>query len=404
VASSTWDEDERYDTYRRALAGRGLPAAFVDRDALGRNVERVLGRARDRPVRIATKSVRSVGVLRDLMTRSERFQGLMCYTAPEAVHLAGLGLDDLLVAYPTVDEVAIGAVAEAVGDGARITLMVDDHAHVELIEAVAASRGVRIGLCLELDLSRDLPGGTRFGAWRSPIAGTNEAVAVARRIDRSRHVFLDGMMGYEAQIAGLPDRAPGQGLQGLVVRTLKRTDIHRIAELRAEVVGALEEAGLELRFVNAGGTGSLETSANERVVTEVTVGSGFYSPALFDHYDAFQHAPAAGYAVPVVRRPADGVYTCMGGGYTASGVPGPDKAPVIWLPAGAELTSTEGAGEVQTPVRYDGPVELGLGDPVIMRHAKAGELCERFGALLVIEGGAVVDEHPTYRGDGLTFL
>ena len=47
---------------------------------------------------------------------------------------------------------------------------------------------------------------------------------------------------------------------------------------------------------------------------------------------------------------------------------------------------------------------LSIGDLVWFRHAKAGELCERFATLLLVEGGRVVDEVPTYRGEGKTFL
>ncbi|MGH9765724.1 MAG: amino acid deaminase/aldolase, partial [Blastocatellia bacterium] len=75
-----------------------------------------------------------------------------------------------------------------------------------------------------------------------------------------------------------------------------------------------------------------------------------------------------------------------------------------WLPEGAELLSLEGAGEVQTPIQYRGPEKLGLGDPVLMRHSKAGELCEHFTHLLLVSDGTVVEKVTTYRGDGQCFL
>jgi D-serine deaminase-like pyridoxal phosphate-dependent protein len=78
--------------------------------------------------------------------------------------------------------------------------------------------------------------------------------------------------------------------------------------------------------------------------------------------------------------------------------------PVPYLPAGARLLAQEGAGEVQTPVVLPRGVEVALGDPIFFRHAKAGELCERFESLVLIENGRVVDEVPTYRGEGYAFL
>jgi D-serine deaminase-like pyridoxal phosphate-dependent protein len=41
---------------------------------------------------------------------------------------------------------------------------------------------------------------------------------------------------------------------------------------------------------------------------------------------------------------------------------------------------------------------------VWFRHAKAGELSERFDRVHLIRGGAIVDTVPTYRGEGKTFL
>jgi D-serine deaminase-like pyridoxal phosphate-dependent protein len=394
-----------YDRYRRALAGRTLPQAIVDLDRFDANATSVLARAGDRPVRVASKSVRCVGLLRRLRERSPRFATLLCFTADEALHLAAAGFDDLVVAYPTVDPAHLGAVAAAVDDGHRVTLMVDSVAHVEHLERTLPPGAGPVPVCIDLDLSWDLPG-LRFGVERSPTDGADAAALLAARIETSSRLHLDGLMGYEAQVAGVAERAPGRSRpEQAVIVALKRRSIRRVARRRADAVHAVERAiGRPLRFVNAGGTGSLETSSRERVVTEVTAGSAFLAPGLFDHYDGFQHQHAAGYALPVVRVPRPGVVTCLGGGYVASGAVGPDKAPVVWLPAGAELSRLEGAGEVQTPVHLPSGVDLGLGDPVFLRHAKAGELCERFDTLLAVRGDEVVDELPTYRGEGCTFL
>jgi D-serine deaminase-like pyridoxal phosphate-dependent protein len=55
-------------------------------------------------------------------------------------------------------------------------------------------------------------------------------------------------------------------------------------------------------------------------------------------------------------------------------------------------------------VAGEGARGLALGDRVWFRHAKAGELCERFATLHLVRGGEIADEVPTYRGEGQTFL
>jgi D-serine deaminase-like pyridoxal phosphate-dependent protein len=196
----------------------------------------------------------------------------------------------------------------------------------------------------------------------------------------------------------------GQLAKNALVRRLKQRSADEDAERRAAIVELVKSYGIMLRFVNGGGTGSMVTTRADSAVTEITVGSAFYAPALFDHYRDFRYQPAAAYAIEIVRRPRRDIYTCLGGGYIASGATGPEKQPVPYLPRGAKLLPLEGAGEVQTPVRYKGPVSLALGDPIFLRHSKAGELCERFEKLLLVSNGAIVDEVPTYRGGGQCFL
>jgi D-serine deaminase-like pyridoxal phosphate-dependent protein len=390
--------EERYERYRRALGSATLPVAFLDLAAFDTNVRRIRERAGGKPIRPASKSIRCVPALRRILDTDEAYRGVLCLTADEAVALSGEGFDDLVVAYPTWEAAHVEAVARAVDEGARITLMVDSAEHVEHLEAQAGRAGVTLPVAIEIDLSMDLPG-LRFGVYRSPVQTARAATELAARIALAEHLQLDGVMGYEAQIAGVPDHVPGAA-KAFAVRALKRRSRPAVAERRTAVVHALREAGHDLRFVNGGGTGSLETTADEAVVTEVTAGSGFFAPTLFDRYDAFRHEPAAGYALRITRRPAPGVATALGGGYIASGAVGSDKAPSVWLPEGATLTDNEGAGEAQTPIRGD----LDIGDPVFLRHAKAGELCERFAELLVVDADEVVDRWPTYRGRGWTFL
>jgi D-serine deaminase-like pyridoxal phosphate-dependent protein len=169
-----------------------------------------------------------------------------------------------------------------------------------------------------------------------------------------------------------------------------------------QTLGQTSSAPLE--FVNGGGTGSLESTAAEGAVTEVTAGSGLYGPGLFDAYHAFTPRPAALFALPVVRRPGPGVITALGGGYLASGPADAARLPRPHLPAGLRLDSQEGAGEVQTPLLGAAAGTLALGDRVYLRHAKAGELCERFASLYLLEGERIVEEVPTYRGEGQCFL
>jgi len=392
-----------YDYYRRALADERLPAAFVDLDALTANLASLRQRAGTLPIRLVTKSIRSVAIIRRLLAAGPFMQGLLCYSPAEAAWLANEGFDDLVVAYPSVEPADLAAVAWQLRAGRRITLMVDNVGQLDRIAAIAADERVVMPLAIDLDMSSDFPG-IRFGVYRSPIDGVEPALALAAEIARRPSLHLDGLMGYEGQIAGLMDEIPGQRLKNRLVKLLKRRSIAEVNRRRQATVAALAAAGHHLRFVNGGGTGSFESTRADPSVTELAAGSGLYLPALFDHYAAFQSQPAAGFALPITRVPRAGMVTCSGGGYPASGPAGRDRLPRPWLPEGCSLIGNEGAGEVQTPVRLPAGSTLGIGDPLLFRHAKAGELCERFNTLLLIADGRVVERVATYRGDGKCFF
>lgn len=392
-----------YPYYREIFRGRPMPFAYLDLDLFAENVRQIAEKAGGKRIRVASKSLRCVEAIRRVLEADACFQGIMCFTAREAVYLASQGFRDLLIGYPTYHAQDLGTVARATAEGAQITLMVDSITHIDQIERVAEQYNVRLPICLDIDMSVKFPG-LHFGVWRSPLHDIEGVRPLLERIQGSERVWLDGVMGYEAQIAGVGDHVPGQAAKNTLIQQLKRRSLGIIAQRRREIVDFIRTSGIELRFVNGGGTGSQLTTRTEPVVTEVTVGSGFYSPGLFDNYKDFHYQPAAGYAIEIVRKPAPGTYTCLGGGYTASGAAGPDRLPRPYLPTGAQLIALEGAGEVQTPVTYQGVHRLELGDPIFMRHAKAGEICERFTHLLLVEKGQVAGEVATYRGEGQCFL
>ena len=391
-----------YSYYRQVFAALSKPFAYVDLDYFDANAAALAQRAKDKPIRVASKSVRCLSLLKRVLALPQ-YQGIMCFTAAEAVWLSQQGLDDLLVAYPTTDQNHLRAVAQEVAQGKTIYLMTDQVAHLERIDAIGKEVGVRLPICLDLDLSMRLPG-LHFGVFRSSIVDVKTLNAYLDALPWFPQVQLRALMGYEAQIAGVGDQSPNKPLYNQALRFLQERSRKQVAERRAQAVQLIKDRGIVLDFVNGGGTGSLESTTAEEAVTEVTAGSGLFSPTLFDGYRQFQHWPAVGYAIEIVRQPMPDVYTCLGGGYMASGAVGPEKAPQPHLPKGCTLIANEGAGEVQTPIQYKGKVPLTVGDPIFMRHAKAGELCERFEHLHAVQDGALIGAWPTYRGQGQCFL
>jgi D-serine deaminase-like pyridoxal phosphate-dependent protein len=391
--------------YDRATAHLDAPLAVVDLAAFDANAADLAARAGGKPIRVASKSVRCRALLERVLAR-EGFAGVMAFTLPEALWLARAGFDDVLLAYPSADRAAFAELAADPKLAAAVSVMVDDEAQLDLIDAARGADGTeRIRVCLELDTSlRALGGRVRIGALRSPLHSPERLGALARRVAARPGFRVVGVMAYEGHIAGVGDAVRGRPGRSLAVRLMQAAARRELASRRAEAVAAVRLAVPDLEFVNGGGTGSVQHTAAEDAVTEIAAGSGLYVPRLFDNYRAFRGRPAALFALPVVRRPGVGVVTVLGGGYPASGAAGRDRLPEPWLPEGLRYDPQEGPGEVQTPLLGPAADDLLIGDRVWFRHAKAGELCERFAELHLVEGDAVVGTVPTYRGEGRTFL
>jgi D-serine deaminase-like pyridoxal phosphate-dependent protein len=397
-----------YARLERATAGLQAPFALVDLDAFDANAADMERRADGKPIRLASKSLRC----RALQTRAlarPGFRGTLAFTLPEALWLASLGERDLLVAYPTADTDALAGLAR--GPRAQIAVMVDSVEQLDVIERCAGDAPRRsLRVCLDVDAGwRALGGRVRVGAKRSPLHTPAQAAELAAQALARPHVRIVGIMAYEAQIAGVGDMPAGRPLRSLAVRAMQRRSARELASRRAHVVDAVARvlAGAgepPLELVNGGGTGSLEGTAAEPAVTELGAGSGLYGPALFDAYSAFRPLPAAMFALPVVRRPGRGVVTALGGGYLASGAGDSSRLPAVHLPGGLRLDGQEGAGEVQTPLSGAAADALALGSRVYLRHAKAGELCERFPTLHLLAGDRIVEHVATYRGESQCFL
>ncbi|NKX88420.1 amino acid deaminase/aldolase [Nocardia coubleae] len=379
-----------------ATADLDPPLAALDLSRLDANAADLRRRANGVAIRVASKSVRCRAVLERVLgtdlTAADGFAGIMAYSLREAIWLARLGARDILLGYPTLDRAALAELAGAPTLLRSITLMIDDVAQLDLARAALGTDTVHPRVCLDVDASLRI-GPLHLGVRRSPIRTPGEAAVLATQA-RARGFEVVGVMTYEAQIAGLPDNNPA-------VRVVKRLSAAEIARRRTQVLDAVRMVTGPLEIVNSGGTGSIEVSISDPDVTEVTAGSGLYVPTLFDHYRSFTPRPALFFATPVLRKPTPSIATVFAGGYIASGPTGPSRVPLPVWPAGLKLLGAEGAGEVQTPLA--GGSELEIGDRVWFRHAKAGELCERFAEIHLVDESGTRTTVPTYRGEGQCF-
>ncbi|WP_416442399.1 alanine racemase [Leucobacter sp. HNU] len=407
AAEQTWHADrERYwGSLSAATRDRPAPVVALSAEALSWNAHDLLRRAGGLPIRVASKSIRVRSVLESVLALPG-YRGILAYTLDEAIWLAETGVsDDVVVAYPTANRAAIRQLAASERAAAAVSVMIDSAEQLDLIDAAVppAERAAPIRVCLDFDASWRTRALGHIGVLRSPVHEPAELRALAELVLRRDGFALVGVMSYEAQIAGVTDDPPGRPVNGALMRAVQRASGAELVERRARAIAAVR-AVADLEFVNGGGTGSIERTVSEGAVTEVAAGSGLFGPRLFDGYRSFTPAPAAAFALDVVRKPSPDTATLLGGGWIASGVAGADRSPTPAWPDGLRFAPREGAGEVQTPVLGRAAAGLRVGDRVWLRHTKSGEIMEHANAAVLVREGAVVDELPTYRGEGRCFL
>ncbi len=375
------------------------PCAFIELEKFDLNAKKMadLVRSSQLKIRIATKSIRVPKLIQRALDSDLVYCGLMTFSAQETAFLSDLGFDDMLLAYPTLIESDLLALKRVHESGKKISVVIDDLRHLRALEKALGFQKQKFKVIFELNVNNQL-GPLVIGVRRSPLKTAKDLEPLIHEVKKSQSVSLGGLMAYEAHIAGVGDQNPFKPLTNVLLKPLRKSWAQSVAKKRKVVFESVKES-LDPDFIfNGGGTGSLSFGIREKnVLTELTAGSGFFDPQLFDYYSNLNLEASAFFATQVVRQPEKNWYTCLGGGFVASGEPGWDRVPHP-VDRRLKLSSFEGTGEVQTPIQS--PKSIELGDPVIFRHSKAGELMERFNEVLLIEKGKVTSREKTYRGFG----
>ena len=312
------------------------------------------------------------------------FRGVLAYTLPEALWLAGAGTGgDILVAYPTADRGGARPAGRRSGGRRR------DHRDGRLRRAPRHDREGR-----RQRTARPARSGSASTSTPSYVAAAAAGCGSARaappsapRPTRPRWpprssarpgLRLAGLMAYEAQIAGVGDNPPGGRFTATPSGTCSAGPV------RNWPCGARRSSPRSGRWRRWSSSTAAAPARSRRPTAEAAVteiGAGLRA------------VPArAVRQLPRFLRPARGAVRAARGAQARAGrghrarrrLPGVRRRPT---PAGCRCrtcrpgcgwTREEGAGEVQTPLLGPAADELRIGDRVWFRHAKAGELCERF--------------------------
>ncbi len=207
--------------------------------------------------------------------------GITCAKVGEAEALARPGIDDILIANEIVGPLKIARLV-ALARRTSITVAVDNAENVAALSAAATEAGVTIGALVDLDV----------GMGRAGVTSFQDAVDLAHRVAGSPGLRFRGLMGYEGHVVDERDLA--QRHEGTRVALQKLSAARR----------AVEESGLAVECLSAGGTGTYAVTSTWPDLTEAQVGSYVFMDANYraiEGMDAF--APSLSVLATVMSRP-----------------------------------------------------------------------------------------------------
>jgi D-threonine aldolase len=242
-----------------SLADVDTPALVLDLDALERNVARMADAVKARGVRLRphAKSHKCPEIaLRQLAAGAA---GVCCQKVSEAEAMIAGGVGDVLVTNEVVGEAKIERLARLARE-ARVAVLADDARNAAQLDAVAARRGVRLDVLVELDV----------GAQRCGVAPGEPTLALARVIAGARNLRFAGLHAYHGS---------AQHLRGSEER---RAAIVAAASLALSARRSLEEIGLRCETVTGAGTGTFLLEAASGAYNEVQPGSYVFMDADYN--------------------------------------------------------------------------------------------------------------------------
>jgi D-serine deaminase-like pyridoxal phosphate-dependent protein len=227
------------------------PAAVVDLDRLERNLDAAAGYAKrhDLDLRPHVKTHKTAWIAAEQMRRGAA--GVTCATPREAEVMSTVA-DDILLAYPPVGKARAERIASLPRD-TRVIVALDSLEALMEMERVAEAAGRSVGVYVEIDM----------GMHRVGVATATEALELAKRVQRSRALYYEGIAFYPGHIRESVDSQDAA--------------LDRLNATIAKALDTLRAGGADPENVSGGSTPTLWHTHRLHGVTEMRPGTYVYN-------------------------------------------------------------------------------------------------------------------------------
>ncbi len=266
------------------------PALLVDLSVMERNIDRMACTFRDAGVgwRPHTKGLKVPQIAHKLLSAGAF--GVTCAKVGEAEVMANAGIRDILIANQVVGERKIGRLLNLLPD-ADVIVAVDSTDNVDMLDAAAQSRGVRLRVVVEVNT----------GMQRAGVEPGEPAVTLSCYAAEKPGLRYAGVMGWEGHTVKIADA------------TEKRQAVQRAVGSLTATAAECRAAGLAVDIVSCGGTGTYLISSGLSGVTEVQAGGGILCDVYYRDSMHVDHEFASTILATVTSRPTPTRIICDAG-------------------------------------------------------------------------------------------
>jgi D-serine deaminase-like pyridoxal phosphate-dependent protein len=265
----------------RTLPDIETPALLIDTTILASNLKRMADFAQEAPcaLRPHVKAHRLLEVCKRQIAAGAH--GITCARLSEAEALAQNDVDHLLIANQVVGTSKWQRLAR-LARRTHVTVAIDNLEVAQQTAAAAREVGAKIGFLVDVNIGMD----------RCGVAPGKPAVELAIHCAALRGLRFRGVMGYEGHAVPMP-------------REEKEVECRRAIGQLTETADMCRQAGLEVRVVSAGGTGTWDITGRHEGVTELQCGTYSLMDILFRETAGAEFDYAAWVMATVVSRPTE---------------------------------------------------------------------------------------------------
>ncbi|WP_178117593.1 DSD1 family PLP-dependent enzyme [Pseudomonas sp. ANT_H14] len=390
---------EYFRTLNQELKAHGpmRPVMLIDLDSLDHNIDVVMQSVQrgGKHLRLVEKSLPSPGLLAYIAKRAGT-QRLMSFHQPFLNHDALVFPDaDILMGKPLPVRSAQLFYQTHKGPfepSRQLQWLLDTPERLQQYLALAQGLGTRLRVNIELDV-----GLHRGGISDDAVLGQMLGLISAH----PQQLEFAGFMGYDPFVGmGVPGILGSP--QALFDKVMQRYNGY--VDYTRQHFAPLWRDGLTL---NTAGSPSYRIHEQERLSSEVSVGTALLKPTHYDLPSLSEHVPAAYIATPVLKStgavniPAlddksrlfswwdsnqRGPFFIYGGNWMAE----------FESPSGLKSNELYGRSSNQEMVNGSPAVGLAVEDHVFLRPTQTECVLLQFGDLLAVRGGKIVESWPVY--------